>query len=84
MAAPFVLVLPDGAIGGYYTLSATAVKLGISRIRRLVGFHAILSFRRHCWAGWLLIGGFRVKVMADFCWPTHSTASRATRLLRLR
>ena len=27
MAAPFVLVLPDGAIGGYYTLSATSVKL---------------------------------------------------------
>lgn len=27
MAAPFVLVLPDGAIGGYYTLSSTAVKL---------------------------------------------------------
>jgi GNAT superfamily N-acetyltransferase len=27
MAAPFVLVLPDGAIGGYYTLSTTAVKL---------------------------------------------------------
>ncbi len=27
MAAPFVLALPDGAIGGYYTLSATAVKL---------------------------------------------------------
>lgn len=27
MAAPFVLVLPDGMIGGYYTLSATAVKL---------------------------------------------------------
>ena len=27
MAAPFVLVLPDGAIGGYYTLSATAVKI---------------------------------------------------------
>ena len=26
MAAPFVLVLPDGAIGGYYTLSATGVK----------------------------------------------------------
>ena len=23
MAAPFVLVLPDGAVGGYYTLSAT-------------------------------------------------------------
>jgi GNAT superfamily N-acetyltransferase len=28
MAAPFVLVLPDGAIGGYYTLSSTAVQLG--------------------------------------------------------
>lgn len=27
MAAPFVLVLPDGAIGGYYTLSATGVNL---------------------------------------------------------
>jgi GNAT superfamily N-acetyltransferase len=27
MAAPFVLVLSHGTIGGYYTLSATAVKL---------------------------------------------------------
>lgn len=27
MAAPFVLVLPDGGIAGYYTLSSTAVKL---------------------------------------------------------
>jgi GNAT superfamily N-acetyltransferase len=27
VAAPFVLVLPDGRIGGYYTLSSTAVKL---------------------------------------------------------
>jgi GNAT superfamily N-acetyltransferase len=27
MAAPFVLVLPAGGIGGYYTLSSTAVKL---------------------------------------------------------
>jgi GNAT superfamily N-acetyltransferase len=27
IAAPFVLVLPDGSVGGYYTLSATAVKL---------------------------------------------------------
>ena len=27
MAAPFILVLPNGAIGGYYTLSATGVKL---------------------------------------------------------
>ncbi|SJM29991.1 conserved hypothetical protein [Mesorhizobium delmotii] len=28
IAAPFVLVLPDGAIAGYYTLSATAVDIG--------------------------------------------------------
>ncbi len=28
MAAPFVLVLPDGVVAGYYTLSATAVHLG--------------------------------------------------------
>jgi GNAT superfamily N-acetyltransferase len=27
MAAPFALVLPAGGIGGYYTLSSTAVKL---------------------------------------------------------
>lgn len=27
LAAPFVLVLPDGGIGGYYTLSATSVNL---------------------------------------------------------
>ncbi len=27
MAAPFVLLLPDGAIGGYYTLSSTSVQL---------------------------------------------------------
>lgn len=27
VAAPFVLVLPDGAVGGYYTLSSTGVKL---------------------------------------------------------
>lgn len=27
LAAPFVLVLPDGAVGGYYTLSATSVRL---------------------------------------------------------
>ncbi len=27
MAAPFVLVLSDGTVGGYYTLSATSVSL---------------------------------------------------------
>lgn len=28
MAAPFVLVLPDGVVAGYYTLSLTAVNVG--------------------------------------------------------
>lgn len=28
MAAPFVLVLPGGAVAGYYTLSSTAVNVG--------------------------------------------------------
>lgn len=28
IAAPFVLVLPNGTIAGYYTLSATAVDIG--------------------------------------------------------
>lgn len=27
LAAPFVLILPDGAIGGYYMLSSTAIRL---------------------------------------------------------
>lgn len=27
MAAPFVLVLPDGRVGGYYTLSSTSIRL---------------------------------------------------------
>ncbi len=27
MAAPFVLLLPDGTIGGYYTLSSTSIQL---------------------------------------------------------
>ena len=27
MAAPFVLILPDGAVAGYYTLSSTAIRL---------------------------------------------------------
>ena len=38
MAAPFVLLLPEGAIGGYDTLSASALKLAElpeSTIRRL-------------------------------------------------
>lgn len=28
MAAPFVLLLPDGAVAGFYTLSSTAVNVG--------------------------------------------------------
>jgi GNAT superfamily N-acetyltransferase len=28
MAAPFVLVVPEGTVAGYYTLSATSVQLG--------------------------------------------------------
>lgn len=28
MAASFVLLLPDGTVGGYYTLSATAINVG--------------------------------------------------------
>ena len=38
MAAPFVLVLPDGAIAGYYTLSSTSVQLAelpAQTVRRL-------------------------------------------------
>jgi GNAT superfamily N-acetyltransferase len=28
LATPFVMVMPDGAIGGFYTLSSTALRLG--------------------------------------------------------
>ena len=27
LASPFIMVMPDGAIGGYYTLSSTAIRL---------------------------------------------------------
>lgn len=38
LAAPFVLVLPDGAVAGYYTLSSTSVQLSelpAQTVRRL-------------------------------------------------
>ena len=38
VAAPFVLILADGAVAGYYTLSSTAIKLGelpVEAVRRL-------------------------------------------------
>ncbi|TPO13074.1 GNAT family N-acetyltransferase [Mesorhizobium sp. B1-1-5] len=38
IAAPFVLVMPDGAIAGYYTLSSTAVSVGewpVETVRKL-------------------------------------------------
>lgn len=38
LAAPFVLVMPDGTVGGFYTLSATGVKLAefpAETVRRL-------------------------------------------------
>jgi GNAT superfamily N-acetyltransferase len=38
IAAPFVLVLPDGGIAGYYTLSSTAVDIGewpVQTVRKL-------------------------------------------------
>lgn len=44
MAAPFVLVLSDGSIGGYYTLSATSVKLAelpVEITRRLPRYPAV-------------------------------------------
>ena len=28
LATPFVMIMPDGAIGGFYTLSSTALRLG--------------------------------------------------------
>ena len=69
MAAPFVLVLPDGDIGGYYTLSSTAVKLGsfqtdVPTLPRYPLVPATLLGRLA-----VTVGG-RVRVTAGFCWPT--------------
>ncbi len=47
IAAPFVLVMPDGTIGGYYTLSATAVSLSdlpIETARRLPRYPLVPAF----------------------------------------
>lgn len=46
LAAPFVLVLPDGAIAGYYTLSQTAVNVGewpVEAVRKLPKYPLIPS-----------------------------------------
>ena len=84
VAAPFVLALPDGAVGGYYTLSATALKLTdfpAPTARRIPRYP---SFRRRCWDGWPLTGDFKAKVMGGFYWPTRSGALLVARLLRSR
>jgi len=44
IAAPFVLVMPDGAIGGFYTLSSTAVDVGewpVQTVRKLPRYRLI-------------------------------------------
>jgi GNAT superfamily N-acetyltransferase len=63
IAAPFVLVMPDGRIGGYYTLSATAVQLielPAETARRLPRYPQVPAFllgrlavdRRYRGQGW--------------------------------
>jgi GNAT superfamily N-acetyltransferase len=44
MAAPFVLVLPEGTVAGYYTLSSTSVRLAelpAQTTRKLPGYPSI-------------------------------------------
>ena len=79
MAAPFVLVLPDGTIGGYYTLSATGVKLTefpTDITRKLPRYP---SSRRRFWAGWPSIETIKGEGTAAFYSPTLCSARSVVR-----
>ena len=67
MAAPFVLVLPDGSVVGYYTLSATGVKLTELPVNITRKLPKILSFRRHSWAGLLSTKSIKDEATAASC-----------------
>ena len=79
LATPFVMVMPDGAIGGFYTLSSTALRLHelpediIKRLPRyplvpaaLVGRLA-LDRRQHGqgWGSFLLVDALRRCITSD-------------------
>ena len=66
LASPFVVVMPDGSIGGYYTLSSTAIRLRdlpVEVVRRLPRYPLVPATligrlaidRRYHGQGW---GGF--------------------------
>ena len=78
LAAPLVLVLPDRAIGGYYTLSATAVpapELPADIIRRLPRYPLIPAFSDA--SRW--INDTADKATVASCSPTRSSDLSAAR-----
>jgi hypothetical protein len=69
MAAPFVLVLPDGAIAGYYTLSSTSVQLAElpeQPVRKLPRYPLVPATLLGRLAVDRWIGGKRERVTAGF------------------
>jgi hypothetical protein len=82
MAAPFVLVLPDGVVAGYYTLSLTAVNVGewpAQTVRRLPRYP-----RQRSWGDLRLIGVSRAGAAAVFFWPMPCFALSEAKSLLLR
>lgn len=84
IAAPFVQVLPDGTIGGYYNLSATAVKLAefpAQTMRKLPRYPLVPA---------TLLGRFAVDrrhqggATGAFSWLTGCSGQHAARLRPLR
>jgi hypothetical protein len=79
IAAPFVLVLADGSVGGYYTLSATAVKLAdlpADVARRLPKYPLVPATL----LGRLAVeGNIRARAMAVSCSRMRSVAPFAAR-----
>ena len=73
VAAPFVLIMPDGRIGGYYTLSAASVQLQdlpadtVRRLPRCPQLPAFLlgrlavdrRYQGHGWGRFLLVDALR-------------------------
>jgi hypothetical protein len=79
MAAPFVLVLPDGTIAGYYTLSSTSVQLGEMPEQTVRNCRDIRWCRRHSWAGSRWTGVSKERVTAVSCWPMLAIVRSAVR-----
>jgi hypothetical protein len=67
MAAPFVLVLNDARIAGYYTLSSTSVQITELPRRPHASSRDTRSYRRRSWADLPSIAAIRARGTGATC-----------------